>query len=474
MGAWQTNQFTAEVLSVTVGDAERASAFTADRTGFEISQTPVAALQRLLDCTRAHSWLAALYRWCAKGASLYLPADNAEDRAFDVTGTPELSEAITLYDARMGDSGGDLGWQAQSGARLVRDPQGPHDALICAFPYTQSGPMVIDEEQSPDAMPHFREGLGAPPTVTRIEIEPRFMPTTIGVAAIGEFVSRVPADAWDTTALAALLVTLRAAFTRGPVGLVDTMMRGYLLFNEGGLVQAVEQGLRDLRPLLPDMVGTVQVPDVLRWLESTSGSAWPLRPGPIVRRSPDGVYLDVAAATARLRDELTIPGQGGGKLPNMRGGLFELDVQDVMDASPWSPAAELKALRGRSLRLRGRTVTDLDAVAEHDGVLLAVSAKSVPYNADYDRGDYRVVRNLADRCDAFVEEWAARMAVLRDNPLGDNYDFSQYREIVGVVCLPFVPFCRIGPATEYAAPRLRVVSSLAELAEWARDTSAAS
>lgn len=467
-GRWITNQFTAEVLSATAGETERASAFTAGRSGFDIGQTPVPELQWLLACSKRHAWLAALYRWCAKGASLRLSADGTAGQGFEVAGTPELSEAIALYDDRTDTQGGDLSWQTQSGVRLIRDPEGPHEALICAFPYSQSGPIVLDQEQFADVLPHFRKVLGAPPTVTRIEFEPRFMPETIGVAAIREFVSRVPMYEWDTTALAALLVCLRAAFIRGRIGLVDTMLRGYLLFTEGGLAESVEKGLRDLRPLLPDMMGSVQVPDVLHWLESTSGSAWPRQPGPMVRRSHEGVYLDIAAATARLRDELTIPGRGGGRLPNLRGGLFEQNVQEVMDSSPWSPGQTLKVLRGRSLRLRGKTITDLDAVAEHDGALLAISAKSVPYHADYDRGDYRLVRNLADRCDTFVEEWTARMAALRADSIGDNYDLSQYREVIGVVCLPFVPFCRIGPATQFAAPGLRAVCSLAELAEWTR------
>jgi hypothetical protein len=77
------------------------------------------------------------------------------------------------------------------------------------------------------------------------------------------------------------------------------------------------------------------------------------------------------------------------------------------------------------------------------------------------------VRNLADRCESWVTDWARRLQMLRDNPLGDNYDLSRYRGVIGVVVLPMRPFCRIGPATEYASPGLRVVSSLTELATWA-------
>ena len=47
------------------------------------------------------------------------------------------------------------------------------------------------------------------------------------------------------------------------------------------------------------------------------------------------------------------------------------------------------------------------------------------------------MRNLADRCEVFVEEWTVRMAALSADP---------------------------GPATQFAAPGLRAVCSLAELA----------
>jgi hypothetical protein len=96
-----------------------------------------------------------------------------------------------------------------------------------------------------------------------------------------------------------------------------------------------------------------------------------------------------------------------------------------------------------------------------------VSAKSVPYTADLDRGEHRAVRNLADRCETWVADWAQRLGTLRDHPLGDNYDLSRYRGVTGVVVLPFTPFCRLGPATDDAAPGLRAVSSLSELETWA-------
>jgi hypothetical protein len=64
------------------------------------------------------------------------------------------------------------------------------------------------------------------------------------------------------------------------------------------------------------------------------------------------------------------------------------------------------------------------------------------------------------------------MTVLEENPVGDNYDLSRYRTIIGVVCLPFTPFCNIGSATTYIQPGLHSVSSLSELATWLRsDTS---
>lgn len=465
---WMVQQFTAEALSATGTMTEEVDAFPANAHaagthGFAISPVLLPDLCRLLACAILVNEIGVMYRWCAKGAALELTGSGVVGRAFvRVVHTPELAGAVALYDSRIGEGDTGLGWQSESGARFLgQATDSAATPLLGAFPYTGDGPITLDAD-------YFREDLRLPPMVTQLEVRPRFRVVAIDARGVSDFLARSTGGAWPATSLVALLGCLRAAFARNSAAFLNIVRHGYVMFSAGGFDEAVRDALDDLRAIFPGMVD-LSASEVIAELHAKTGSVWPLRPGPVIRTAVDAVYVDVAAATARLRDELGIPGQGGGRLPNMRGDLFEHDVQDVIADSPWSPGDSLLALRGRQLRLKGRTVTDIDAAGERDGVLLAVSVKSVPYSAEYDSGEYRLVRNLANRCEEFIRDWAARMTVLMQNPIGDNYDLSRYRTVIGVVCLPFIPFCHLGPATEHVAPGLRAVSSVAELAAWLRD-----
>jgi hypothetical protein len=52
------------------------------------------------------------------------------------------------------------------------------------------------------------------------------------------------------------------------------------------------------------------------------------------------------------------------------------------------------------------------------------------------------------------------------NPRGDSYDFSRASQIVGVLCVPFLPFVMPGPCTEMPLPGLYSVTSIDELRTW--------
>jgi hypothetical protein len=55
---------------------------------------------------------------------------------------------------------------------------------------------------------------------------------------------------------------------------------------------------------------------------------------------------------------------------------------------------------------------------------------------------------------------------LKKYPVGDNFDFSAYSDILAVVCTPSIFFVPIGIATDEIDPHLRTVSSLGELENW--------
>jgi hypothetical protein len=456
---WTNRQLTAEVLTgmAAVG---RANGTTSDddMLQFAVSADLIPSLLRLLACAKLHVDLSGLFRWCAKGAALQFPGADAGVGAFvKVVKSAELEAAVRLYDERHAEEGqSDIGWRSTSGIHLPGQLDETGDGVVLAAIPAEPRTLTIDADI-------LREHVAIPSGVSQVEVAVRFHTVAVGVVQIASLMRQ---GYWADRPLLGLLACLRIALNAGTATALNVAQRGYTVFPAERFESLLATGLNDLRTLFPDVVRNEQMADILPELLARRGMVWPLRPGPIVRRSGDNVLLDIAAASSNLLAELSVPGTGGGRLPNVRGRAFEQNVQEIVDDSPWRPGETLRDLRGRSLRVGGRTVTDIDAIGERDGILLAVSAKSVPYDDDYERGEYRSVRNLADRCDAFVAEWADRLRALSDCPVGDNYDLSPFRGVTGVVVLPFPPFCRIGPATQYAAPGLRALSSLSELKTW--------
>lgn len=153
-------------------------------------------------------------------------------------------------------------------------------------------------------------------------------------------------------------------------------------------------------------------------------------------------------------------------LGNVRGAAFELQCQEIVDQSPWAPAPAIRELRGRPLRRSGQRLTDIDALATRDGVLLIVSSKSRIYDREYDRGTYRVVENERARLDEAVTHWTSIVEGLNREPVGDNFDFSAFKEIVGVVCTPFPVYTSNEQSLRFVREGLRVSCSAHELRDW--------
>jgi len=190
----------------------------------------------------------------------------------------------------------------------------------------------------------------------------------------------------------------------------------------------------------------------------------PLRSGPLLYNVTGGLALNAAAATQELSVVFEFPDVAGAAA-NRRADVFELEVQQLIDASPKAPLQEIRELVRRKLKLKGQAITDLDAVARQGNCLVLVSCKSVPMRAEYDAGNPRRTRNIQTHIVRAVTEWIEKIEQFRHNPKGDNYDFSHY-ELVGVVCTPLVMTVPIGPATEYALGSLRRYCSATELRDW--------
>ncbi|MET7463204.1 hypothetical protein [Nonomuraea sp. NPDC005501] len=410
---------------------------------FEMTPATVHALTSLVVTASAAVTYQAMYRACAKGATLRLSVDGRHVLRYD----DATARAVELYDRRISDPADDL--FTPTGARLVVRAEDVAEAgtVMGAVRMRSSATVEVDADL-------LRPVLDLPPIVDTVSIDTAYGVACFQQGTLRAFQELTPAgEPWWGAELSAVLACMRAAMVSLD-SLVSVLQRGYALYDHESFTAAFHEADPDAS-----------------WeaLLDLRGSFWPLIPGPVIRLVPDGLYVDLLAATAHLRHLTTVARRGGGRLVNLRASHFERDVQEVIDASAWRPGDRLRALRGRALRVGGRTVTDLDAVGERDGVLLAVSAKSVPYSPEYDSGEHAVIRNLAARCDSFVAEWESRLGTLIAHRSGDNYDFSGYGGILGLVCLPFVPYCHLGPATAEVRPGLRAVSSVAELAGWLND-----
>jgi hypothetical protein len=274
-----------------------------------------------------------------------------------------------------------------------------------------------------------------------------------------------------------LLLTLYLAvfvFEAAPHGLLNVQLNGYLIVPIDSFLAIADRWLAVGRHLVDQVLPGASMPtsgrevvDIL----SVSRSDWPAHHSPMVRREGDCLCLDLSAATEHFQRALIFSGVGGGAAPNVRGEHFEDRVQQTIDASPWRPPASVRELKGRTLKRLGRSVTDIDALGTAGKQLLLISCKSRVKNLLYDGGDYSEVRNAATYLVDAAEQWIQIKAFFQSNPVGDNYDFSPFTEIIAVVCTPSVFYVPIGIATDFVAEGLLQVSSIDELSEFVMSSS---
>lgn len=161
-------------------------------------------------------------------------------------------------------------------------------------------------------------------------------------------------------------------------------------------------------------------------------------PGPVLQVYEGRTLVDAWAYAWHVTQGLKLS-PSGGPVSNLTGAQFELVVQELIDGSVLAPSAELRALRGKELRLNGSVITDADALLVVGTKLFLVSCKRFLTAVDYIAGEHAAARSGTDRLNKALDQWQDRIATLRENPVGDNYDFSSY-EINGFVLMPELIF----------------------------------
>jgi hypothetical protein len=280
---------------------------------------------------------------------------------------------------------------------------------------------------------------------------------------------------WMEPPVGALLLLLMLA---GPLmdqmlgAVVAAQRYGYFTITQAFFKKVVNERIRSaavqIQTLVPNIVLPADAQGSLDILEQSSGSLLPLRPGPPIRRIRTDLCIDIYAATMQLSRLLYFFPIGGAP-DDVRGKHFELSVQEIIDDSLWHPPENIRRLRGRPLKHPSRgtdPLTDIDAIGARGDSLLIISCKSIPYSESYDEGDHRAIQSAASTIQRAVERWTEIKNFIEENPKGLNYDFSDYRKIIAVVCTPRVFYVPLGQSTQFIAPGLRAAASVHELIRW--------
>jgi hypothetical protein len=417
---------------------------------YEIDGTVVWRVLQFIVFIKQLSDLHAAYRWAGKGASIAfspgtLPSQIAE---------PAIRAATALYDERLGSKTGPF---ARMGTVIFDDARGG----------TESDMMVV-HRASPVTL-NVAELVGTPG-----KLEGAFLPRILDFAALRTLLAQAPATEVLAThrevgALFALLSMGVRLIARHPPNMMTVVARGFILLTREQFMS--ECGLGAWRAELPDFLAEwAQMDDaqlVADSLVAMRGDSWPLRAGSVIRIDENAVCLDLATATTRLEAALQHSAIQG-SVANLRADHFEDQTQAAIDRTSWQPTETLRKVRRQTLRRGGRAVTDIDALGERDGVLLVISCKSFIYSDKYDIGEFRTVRNVAQMVAEAARHWATFVDELVHTPQGDNFNFGAFRQIIGVVCTPVVPYVVLGVATAEVSPGLQRTVSIRELEDWLR------
>jgi hypothetical protein len=411
----------------------------------------------LSDLARLREIVGLLYenhsttRWAGKSSDIRFTRTIGPKSA----PTEELLAAVRLYDRR--DEGGHnilapagLAADVQSGIGLSGFPS--------VFPVAGQAPGTA-------ISPAWHGTLDGPPPygIDLIDLSKVDILTNQQIPVETRWPSSLPA------LLVLSMIVLHPLFNS--VAGVGNVYRkfGYCYFTRDALVSWLDLTIDVLRSGEPQFIPHDIFPEdaeaVIRDLAGVGVSLYPPSRGRILHTLGHTVVVDLEAASHAIFRCLERP-VNDGEYVNRWGDTFELHIQDIIDDSPWAPGAELGQLRGRTLRLGEAWLTNIDALGALDGTLLLVSCKSRPFTQAYDRGDYGEVRNVRTLAENSVSEWQEFLRTVQEHKVGDNYDFSGFSRIVGVVVLPFAPFVFEGSCTAESAPGLRWVSSSQELRTW--------
>jgi hypothetical protein len=426
-------------LSLTLEDDERLR--EGKRLVYDMKPSallPVAWMATLaVTLGQVHAWL----RRAGKGTSFEVAANDLPEPIEDEA----LELAISQFDSRV-DNDNSHWHPTVSRPDYERDPEAH---------------LILGASTVAADWPELPGWVGPMSKANSVKVRGHLIPEFFSLASLFDTTRAAgpTSGVWWDEALPSLIAFLQALGADATVNSehagTNIPTVGYMVRGREYTIEMVDAWLPKLDAALRELFGDAVPPDgrtVLAIVEGIRGSLWPVRRGPVVRAlGPNSIQIDVYSATQVLEQLITVPSQTGGQLVNAAADRLEDEAQRVLDDSPWRPVESLRAIRRRKLLLEGKALTDIDALGQQDSTLLLVSCKNLSYTPEYDAGEYSVVRNARTTVENAVEFWDSIVETLRANPVGDNYDFSSYERIVGVVVTPHVFFVASDAATQVRA-----------------------
>ena len=403
------------------------------------------------------STLHSLYRKIGKGLVL-----NTASPFLDCIANAEIEEAIKMYDSRH-----DVSFDFQASRVGLANLQNVKDGgrlnidtpTACLFFYINPKievPILFSDGN------HLKSGIGFA----------NFFPSILELNKILNPISNNSSSSIYLEKISSLIqlhLILPMMLLKHPTLLGRLLQVGYFSINEDLLRNFFDKYIWEVNDfLIKNSLEDVFAKNYEDWMNNINNvpaNTWPLKVGKITRRIDGQIILDFVSSSAALIQNIQL--DRSPLMGNSRAELFEMECQDLINNSTWKPSCTIENLRGKTLRKDSILITDIDAIGEYGKTLLIISCKSIIYDDDYDKGTYKAVKNIQSTVDAAVVHWDGIIETFKRIKSGDNYDFTKYENIIGVVCTPFVAFSP-DPFTyrNIDVANLKACISSYELSEW--------
>ena len=381
---------------------------------------------------------------------------------------PILENAVRIYDQRHDSHGRTFHGAALNQAGLAHD-ESANNVVNADVNFAQAYWGLLSEEIAVAPQEFLKGHPRAADYGSAGKVLIRFRPSTLDLAKIFEL-HRAPAlekqDIEPNASLCLLVLLITGRYLqRSRYSILRIMELGYSImpFNEWNMLgeKVYDAVCDEVRQHLPQFQAPASFEAFSSSCLSFLGEVWPAAHGAPARKTNDYMCIDMWAASMGFLAWFNIP-KTQGKVANERAEKFEDVVQQRIDRTRWADN-HIRELRQRTLKVAGQAVTDIDAIGSFEGTLLLVSCKSIPYTREYDQGVHSVIRNAATTVNCGVNTWVNIVNRLSENPSGDNFDFTKYERIVGVVCTPFAVYTSDEKSLSTSVGTLRWACSLDEL-----------